>query len=80
MGLNFANSRAGTLAVPTIGEFKNGKGEFYCQETYNDRAVLVRFVVTVLSSDACHFEQAFSVDGGKTWEVNWVADDIRISN
>ena len=24
------------------------------------------------------FEQAFSSDGGKTWEVNWIATDTRI--
>ena len=76
--LNFANSRTGTLAIPTIGEFKDGRGEFYCQETYNDRAVLVRFVITTMTPDSCHFEQAVSDDGGKTWEVNWIADDTRI--
>jgi len=76
--LNFANSRSGTLAIPTIGEFKGGKGEFYCQETYNERAILVRFVITPITPDSCHFEQAFSDDGGKTWEINWIADDTRI--
>lgn len=76
--LNFANSRTGTLAIPAIGEFKDGRGEFYCQETYDDRAILVRFVITTISPDDCHFEQSFSDDGGKTWEVNWIADDTRI--
>lgn len=77
--LNFANIRSGTLVTPTIGEFKNGIGEFYCQDTYNDRAVLVRFIITKINDDACHFEQAFSEDGGKTWEINWIADDTRIA-
>ncbi|HZI47975.1 MAG TPA: hypothetical protein VFD75_09255, partial [Pyrinomonadaceae bacterium] len=44
--LNFANSAGGTMAIPTIGEFKNGRGEFYDQETLNGRAVLVRFVIS----------------------------------
>ena len=61
-----------------IGEFKDGRGEFYNQETYNGRAILVRFVITKLSQDSCPFEQAFSDDGGKTWEVNWIATDTRI--
>jgi hypothetical protein len=76
--LNFANASPGTLAQPTIGAFSNGRGEFYDQETVGDRAVLVRFIITPISSDRIHFEQAFSADGGKTWELNWIADDTRM--
>ena len=75
--LNFANIASGTLSQPTIGEFKNGRGEFYDQETLNGRAILVRFVISDITPNSCHFEQAFSNDGGKTWEVNWIADDTR---
>jgi hypothetical protein len=75
--LNFAGS-GGTLSVPTIGEFKNGRGEFFDQESFNGRMILVRFVITQISADQCHFEQAFSDDGGKTWEVNWIATDTRV--
>lgn len=75
--LNFASSSAGTLSQPTIGEFKNDRGEFFDQETFNGRAILVRFVISNLTPNSCHFEQAFSNDGGKTWEVNWIADDTR---
>ncbi len=76
--LNFANKRTGMLAIPTIGEFKNGKGEFYNQETLNERAILVRFIIEPINPDKCRFEQSFSDDGGKTWEVNWIAIDTRI--
>jgi hypothetical protein len=76
--LNFSNSKGGTLSQPTIGEFKNGRGEFYNQETLNDRAILVRFVISDITPNSCRFEQAFSDDGGKTWEVNWVATDTRV--
>lgn len=75
--LNFASSTGGTMSVPTVGEFRNGRGEFYDQEPVNGRVLLVRNVWTVLDPNACHFEQAFSQDGGKTWEVNWIADDTR---
>src|SRR5215217_2565200 len=75
--LNFANINDGTLSQPTIGEFKEGRGEFYNQETYNGRAILVRFVITKVSNDVYRFEQSFSDDGGKTWEVNWIAVDTR---
>lgn len=76
--LNFANAASGTLAEPTVGEFKNGRGEFFDQETFNGRAILVRFVISAITPTSCRFEQAFSDDGGKTWEVNWVATDTRM--
>ncbi|HMJ07880.1 MAG TPA: hypothetical protein VK468_02675, partial [Pyrinomonadaceae bacterium] len=76
--LNFASSAGGTMAIPAIGEFKNGRGEFYNTETLGSRAIYVRFVITCKDADTCHFEQAFSDDGGKTWEVNWIADDTRV--
>jgi hypothetical protein len=76
--LNFSNVRGGTLSPPTIGEFKNGRGEFFNQETLNGRAILVRFVIFDITPDSCRFEQSFSDDGGKTWEVNWIATDTRV--
>jgi hypothetical protein len=78
--LNFANIKGGVMAVPTIGEFKNGRGEFYNQETLNGRAILVRFVIFDITPNSCRFEQAFSDDGGKTWEVNWIATDTRVKD
>lgn len=76
--LNFANSSSGTLGQPTIGGFVDGRGEFYDQEEFNGRAIFVRFVITPLDADTIRFEQAFSDDGGKTWETNWVATDTRM--
>jgi hypothetical protein len=76
--LNVASSKGGTLGVPTIGDFSHGRGEFMDQETFNGRAILVRFIISDITPDSCHFEQAFSDDGGKTWEVNWIATDTRI--
>ena len=75
--LNFSNANDGTLGQPTIGEFKNGRGEFYDQEPLNGRAILVRFVISDITPNSCRFEQSFSDDGGKTWEVNWIATDTR---
>jgi hypothetical protein len=78
--LNFSNRLGGTLSPPTIGEFRNGRGEFFAQETLDGRAILVRFVISEITSDSCRFEQAFSDDGGKSWEVNWIAIDTRIKD
>jgi hypothetical protein len=76
--LNFSNSAVGTMGTPTVGEFKDGRGEFFDQETLGPRSILVRFVISGITLTSCHFEQAFSDDGGKSWEVNWIADDVRI--
>ena len=76
--LNFSSSASGTLGTPSIGEFEEGRGEFFDQETLGARAILVRFVISRITATLAHFEQAFSDDGGKTWEVNWIADDVRI--
>jgi hypothetical protein len=78
--LNFSNSAGGTMSVPTVGEFKDGRGEFYDQEPINGRMILVRNVWSDITPTSGHFEQAFSDDGGKTWEVNWIADDTRVDD
>jgi hypothetical protein len=70
---NFASSSGGTLSVPTVGEFKDGRGEFFDQEPFNGRTILVRVVWSNISPNSHQFEQSFSDDGGKTWEPNFVA-------
>jgi hypothetical protein len=66
------------MATPTIGSFVDGVGTFYDQEDFDGRAVFVRFVITPLDADTIRFEQAFSVDGGRSWELNWIATDTRV--
>ena len=78
--LSSANSKSGTLSQPRIGEFRNGRGEFFDQESFNGRTILVRNVWSDITADSGRFEQAFSDDGGKTWEVNWIAVDTRLKN
>jgi hypothetical protein len=71
---NFADINDGTLSqTPLIGEFKNGRGELFDQETFNGRTILVRFVWSDITPNSHHVEQSFSDDGGKTWEPNFVA-------
>ncbi|MDB5477252.1 MAG: hypothetical protein JWP49_2763 [Phenylobacterium sp.] len=77
--LNFASRAGGQVAgPPTVGGFKDGRGEFYDHEMLGDRPILVRFVISGVTATSAHFEQAFSADDGKTWEVNWIATDTRI--
>jgi hypothetical protein len=75
--LYWANSKDGVIAVPQIGEFKDGIGEFYATDTLDERAILVRFLWSATTSKSPHFEQSFSADGGKSWEVNWISEATR---
>jgi hypothetical protein len=77
--LYWANSKNGIMDPPQIGEFKDGRGEFYAQDMFNGKSILIRFLWTNLTTSTPHFEQSFSDDGGKTWEVNWITDQTRVS-
>jgi hypothetical protein len=77
--LYWASSRDGILAPPQVGEFRDGVGEFYAQDTIAGRSVFVRYVWSHTTPDSVHFEQAFSADGGRTWDVNWISDMARES-
>jgi hypothetical protein len=75
--LYFASSSTGTLNEPEIGEFSNGRGEFYVQRPVNGRTILLRFVFADIGTDSGRDEQAYSQDGGRTWETNLVTHQSR---
>jgi hypothetical protein len=65
----------GTLSLPpVVGSFDGNRGEFFDQEDFKGRAILVRYVWHNLSPTSARMEQSFSPDGGKTWEVNWICE------
>jgi hypothetical protein len=70
--IHWANSGDGVLGTAMVGGFANGRGEFYDQEDYDGRPVFVRFIFSGISTSSFKIEQAFSDDGGKTWETNWI--------
>jgi hypothetical protein len=80
--LYWATSKSGVIGVPTIGEFKNGRGEFFDTEPAgpNGKSILVRYLWSDTNTSTPHFEQSFSEDGGKTWEVNWITDQTRVGD
>jgi len=71
--------KTGVFDPPMIGQFKDGRGELYSQDTWEGRAVYVRFIWQSIDPDRTHLEQAYSDDGGKTWETNWIYDGRRLS-
>ena len=76
--LNYAGMGNGLMTAPVYGSFDaNGRGIFFGHDMLDGRAILARFVITQVSAAEAHFEQAFSADGGASWEVNWRAVDIR---
>jgi|SRR5580692_82692 hypothetical protein len=77
--ISFASSSVGSLNPSLTGAFKNGRGEFFDQETFGGRAVYVRNVFFDITPRSYRFEQSFSVDGGKTWEPNWVARSLLVT-
>lgn len=67
----------GSFTTPMIGGFTQGRGAFYAHETFADKHILSRFLWLDITSDSSRWEQAFSVDGGVTWETNWIMELIR---
>lgn len=66
----------GTLDPPVIGRFMtvNGVGAFYSDEMLRGKPIKVRLTWSHITPTSAHWEQAFSPDGGKTWETNWISD------
>ena len=76
--VTWANATDGTLDRSTMfGGFSDGRGEFFGQDSLNGRAIYVRFLFSNITPTSFRFEQAFSADGGHTWEVNWKAEFTR---
>ena len=75
--LNFASVNDGLLTAPVYGGFSGNRGLFYGQDMIDGRAILVRFIITKVSANEARFEQAYSTDGGVTWEDNWIAVDTK---
>jgi hypothetical protein len=76
--LTFANAANGTVGVPMAGVFKNGRIDLYDAEPMDGKQVLVHFAIWPTSKDTGASEQAFSADGGHTWEVNYKTRYTRI--
>ncbi|MDB5495859.1 MAG: hypothetical protein JWP86_3196 [Phenylobacterium sp.] len=76
-GISYANAAQGQVGAAMVGGFQKGRGEFYNQDTLNDRAIFVRFIFSDITAKSFQLEQAFSDDGGKTWESNWIAKFTR---
>jgi hypothetical protein len=75
--ISWCNAKDGELGTPMLGKFTAGRGEFYNSETLNGAQIFVRFVFSDITSTRFKLEQAFSNDGAKSWETNWIATFVR---
>ncbi|UOX88621.1 hypothetical protein MUY14_44305 [Amycolatopsis sp. FBCC-B4732] len=75
--LYWASSRDGLLQPPVTGAFKDGRGDFYGDDTYEGTPIKVHYAWTGTTTGSPRWEQAFSTDGGRTWESNWVMEFAR---
>ena len=74
------DSRAphGDVDPPMKGRFEKGVGTFYSDSTLDGKPIKVRFLWTSIDRQNARWEQSYSGDGGKTWEVNWIMDFRRV--
>jgi hypothetical protein len=79
-GIAFTNPASGVMSPTLTGEFRNGRAEFYDQEPYKGRQIFVRFTISDITASTCRFEQSFSDDGGKTWEVNFIVTETKVKS
>lgn len=70
--LRWATSTEGVLLPPVIGCFTDGTGVFYGDDLHQDTPVRVRYIWSEITASSARWEQAFSVDGEQSWEINWI--------
>jgi hypothetical protein len=75
--LYWASSTTGKLDIPMVGRFKDGIGAFYAQEPFEGVMIFSRYIWSKITPTSCQWEQAFSPDGGTTWETNWIMENTR---
>jgi hypothetical protein len=72
------DARSAALGTPVHGRFEHGVGTFLGDDTLAGRPIRIRFVWSQITPRSARWEQAFSTDGGESWEMNWRMDFERV--
>jgi hypothetical protein len=75
--LYWVSKRDGRLTTPVVGRFADGRGEFFGDDEFEGKQIRVRFLWTDITATSARWEQAFSLDGDRTWLTNWTMDSTR---
>lgn len=78
--LYWVTEKDGILGPPVRGGFRDGLGEFFGDDVDDGRPVKVRYRWSGITANAARWEQAFSRDGGATWETNWIMEFRRATS
>lgn len=62
------------LDTPVVGSFSDHIGSFFAEDVLNGQPIKIRFIWTGTPGQNPRWEQAFSNDGGTTWETNWTME------
>lgn len=76
--LYWVDNLTAALQPPVVGRFLEGRGEFFARDTHQGTPVVVRFIWSGITEGSARWEQAFSADGGATWETNWTMELTRV--
>jgi hypothetical protein len=73
----WVHSRDGRLQAPVAGRWQDGVFVGQGEDTLRGRPILARYRWDSITAGTARWQQAFSVDGGETWETNWVMEWTR---
>lgn len=75
--IHWIDGRVMRIDAPMVGAFVDGVGTFFGEDTFDGRAIRIRFLWSQITPASARWEQAFSGDGGHNWEVNWIMEFAR---
>jgi hypothetical protein len=62
----------GPMDPPPRGKFSSGVATFVADTSIDGRLTRERLIWSQITASSARWEQAYSVDAGKTWETNWI--------
>lgn len=66
------------LDPPVKGRFEHGVGAFFSDGEINGQPARTRYLWSNITPGSARWEQAVSLDGGRTWDTNWTMEFRRV--